>query len=381
MLIPRDFSGAFLDSRKVRPGSLFVAIKGKNVDGRNFIPQALANGAVGVIEGEDNLRLAAKEYRSSLSATVIGVTGSVGKTTTKEFLRVFFSAIGKTHATEENYNNHIGLPLTILNAPRDSEFVILEMGMNHPGEIEFLCDIASPHVGVISSIGSAHLEYLGSRRAIAEEKAVLFSHASRLCIAPADVAFGDVLEKASRALYVPAKAEPWLRETVLKIIPGEHNVSNAAAAFEAAKSFGLTKENAIDALKNFSLPGNRWRRMEKDGIYFIDDTYNANLEAMEAALKTFAAETTLGRKIAILGDMFELGDESESIHAKVFALAHSLPIDLVVAVGTVSSKVGGCKISYPDTQSAKDVFTYLQKGDTVLLKASNGMQLGGIVGQ
>jgi UDP-N-acetylmuramoyl-tripeptide--D-alanyl-D-alanine ligase len=305
----------------------------------------------------------------------------VGKTTTKEFLRVFFSAIGKTHATEENYNNHIGLPLTILNAPRDSEFVILEMGMNHPGEIEFLCDIASPHVGVISSIGSAHLEYLGSRRAIAEEKAVLFSHASRLCIAPADVAFGDVLEKASRALYVPAKAEPWLREAVLKIIPGEHNVSNAAAAFEAAKSFGLTKENAIDALKNFSLPGNRWRRMEKDGIYFIDDTYNANLEAMEAALKTFAAETTPGRKIAILGDMFELGDESESIHAKVFALAHSLPIDLVVAVGTVSSKVGGCKISYPDTQSAKDVFTYLQKGDTVLLKASNGMQLGGIVGQ
>jgi UDP-N-acetylmuramoyl-tripeptide--D-alanyl-D-alanine ligase len=381
MLIPRDFSGAFLDSRKVRPGSLFVAIKGKNVDGRNFIPQALANGAVGVIEGEDNLRLAAKEYRSSLSATVIGVTGSVGKTTTKEFLRVFFSAIGKTHATEENYNNHIGLPLTILNAPRDSEFVILEMGMNHPGEIEFLCDIASPHVGVISSIGSAHLEYLGSRRAIAEEKAVLFSYASHLCTAPADVAFGDVLEKASRALYVPAKAEPWLRETVLKIIPGEHNVSNAAAAFEAAKSFGLTKENAIDALKNFSLPGNRWRRMEKDGIYFIDDTYNANLEAMEAALKTFAAMKTNGRKIAVLGDMFELGDESESIHAKVFALAHSLPIDLVVAVGTVSSKVGGCKISYPDTQSAKDVFAYLQNGDTVLLKASNGMQLGGIVGQ
>jgi UDP-N-acetylmuramoyl-tripeptide--D-alanyl-D-alanine ligase len=121
--------------------------------------------------------------------------------------------------------------------------------------------------------------------------------------------------------------------------------------------------------------------MEKDGIYFIDDTYNANLEAMEAALKTFAAMKTNGRKIAVLGDMFELGDESESIHAKVFALAHSLPIDLVVAVGTVSSKVGGCKISYPDTQSAKDVFAYLQNGDTVLLKASNGMQLGGIVGQ
>lgn len=379
MLIPRDFSGAVLDSRKVRSGCLFVAIRGEKTDGRDFIAQALERGAAGVVEGEENLRLAAEEYRSSLSATVIGVTGSAGKTTTKEFLRVFFSALGRTHATQGNYNNHIGLPLTLLDAPRDSDFIILEMGMNHPGEIARLCDTARPHAGVISSIGSAHIEFLGSREAIAREKAVLFSRASGLCTAPYDVAFRDILEEAAQRRFVPAKADAFLRDAVSKIIPGEHNISNAAAAYEAAKGFGLTEAQALAALEKFSLPGNRWRRFEKDGIFFIDDTYNANLEAMEAALKTFAAERSEGRKIAVLGDMFELGRESEAIHGKVFALARSLPIDLVVAVGKTSSKVGGCELSYPDTESAKAAVGYFEKGDTVLLKASNGMRLGEIV--
>ena len=141
------FSGATLDSRQVKPGMLFVAIKGEHVDGHDFIPQAKAAGAAGIIDGREELATAAREYRETLKATVIGVTGSAGKTTTKEFLRTFFSALGKTAATEGNFNNHIGLPVTILNCPADADFLIVEMGTNHPGEIAHLCSVAEPDVG------------------------------------------------------------------------------------------------------------------------------------------------------------------------------------------------------------------------------------------
>ena len=137
-----EFSGATFDSRAVKPGMLFVALKGEKNDGHAYIPQALERGAVGVVDGLDELQKLANEYRRSLKAKVIGITGSAGKTTTKELLRAFLSKAGKTHATDGNFNNHIGLPLTILNCPKDADFLVVEMGTNHPGEIAALCQIA-----------------------------------------------------------------------------------------------------------------------------------------------------------------------------------------------------------------------------------------------
>ena len=158
------------DSREVKPGMGFVALKGEKVDGRDFIPAAIANGAADVIEGLEALQRRAAERRRSLKAKVIGVTGSAGKTTTKELLKAFLSKVGPTYATEGNFNNHIGLPLTIMNCPEDSEFLVLEMGTNHPGEIAALCDIAAPDVGLLTGVGTAHLEFFGSREGIERER-------------------------------------------------------------------------------------------------------------------------------------------------------------------------------------------------------------------
>ena len=155
----KAFTGATLDSRQVRPGMLFVAIKGEKVDGHDFIPQALANGAAGIVDGREELARVAHEYRRTLGATVIGVTGSAGKTSTKELVAAFLRTKGlKVHATAGNYNNDLGLPLTILNCPLDADVLVLEMGTNHPGEIKHLVDIAEPNIGLISSIGTAHID-------------------------------------------------------------------------------------------------------------------------------------------------------------------------------------------------------------------------------
>ena len=171
---PKRWNGATFDSRLVKPGMLYVALKGEHADGRDFIPQALEKGAAGVIEGREALAKAAREYRRTLKAKVVGVTGSAGKTTVKELTARFLSTVGKTYCTQGNYNNDIGLPVTILNCPEDADFLVVEMGTNHPGEIKYLVDIAEPDSGVISSIGTAHIEFFKTQDGIAEEKGELF---------------------------------------------------------------------------------------------------------------------------------------------------------------------------------------------------------------
>ena len=171
------FSGATFDSRSVKPGMLFVALKGDKADGHDYIPQALAAGAAGIIDGYDELDRVAREYRRSLKAKVVGITGSAGKTTTKELVKTFLSTVGKVHATEGNYNNHIGLPITILNCPKDADFLVLEMGTNHPGEIAHLCDIAEIDCALVTNDGTAHIEFFGDQDGIAREKGVVLERA------------------------------------------------------------------------------------------------------------------------------------------------------------------------------------------------------------
>lgn len=357
------------DSREIRPGMGFVALKGEKVDGHDFIPKALAAGAAEIVDGLEALQAKAKAYRATLKAKVIGVTGSAGKTTTKELLKAFLSKVGKTHATAGNFNNHIGLPMTILNCPEDADFLVVEMGTNHPGEIAALCDIANPDVGLLTNIGTAHLEFFGTREGIAKEKGTLLRRAH--------LAFS-----AKSCDLLPGTVEtdqPWLREALAGVLPGEHNVANAALAFAVAEHFGATREQAIAALADFALPGSRWRKLEKWGATFIDDTYNANPDSMIAALNAFVATPCDGHRIAVLGDMFELGEHSLELHRKVFAHAMSLGIPLVIGVGEMSSQCL-CNLAYKSLADLKKKFRVdVSAGDLVLLKASHSMKLGELI--
>ena len=381
------FSGATLDSRQVKPGMLFVAVKGERVDGHDFIPQAMAAGAVGVIDGKESLAAVAREYRRMLKAKVIGVTGSAGKTTVKEMTAAFLRAGGfKVHATEGNYNNDLGLPITILNCPADADFLVVEMGTNHPGEIAYLVDIARPDVGIISSIGTAHIEFFKTQDGIADEKGTLLrslpsngfavlarenDRYERLCAmsaAPVEtVSLGDPeAETFGKALEVR--------------LPGRHNLSNALIAAACARRFGVSIEKCLEAIGKFSLPGNRWRVVDKGGVTYISDCYNANPTSMRVALETFASVPTAGRRIAVLGDMFELGEKSAELHADTIRRAQALHLDAVLLAGAAFTEAASGCGSPDDIRTFADVEElrrflggFLVPGDMVLLKASHSM--------
>ena len=368
------------DSREVKPGMGFVALKGEKSDGHDFIPQAKAAGAAEIVDGLEELQRRANEYRRTLKAKVIGVTGSAGKTTTKELLRAFLSTAGKTHATEGNFNNHIGLPLTILNCPADADFLVVEMGTNHPGEIRALCDIAEPDAGLITNVGTAHLEFFKTQDGIAAEKGVLGASAKEFFVIGSDNVRLEALKAMCRGEAVVADtAQEWMREALAGVLPGAHNVANACVAFAVAERFGVTRERAVAALRDFALPGARWRKVEKWGATFIDDTYNANPDSMIAALDAFVATPCDGRRIAVLGDMFELGADSAALHRKVFDHAMALGIPLVIGVGEQSSQCL-CHLAYKELAALKKKFRVdVSAGDLVLLKASHSMKLGELI--
>ena len=368
------FKGATFDSRAVRPGMAFVALKGEKADGHDYIPQALAAGATRIIDGLDELHALARERRRALKAKVVALTGSAGKTTTKEFLKTFLGCYG----TEGNFNNHIGLPLTILNAPEDGEFLVLEMGTNHPGEIKALCDIAEPDIGLIASIGTAHIEFFKTREGIAREKGALFAATKDFNVVSSTCNELPTL----RALSKPRLVEVEVAACDLECpLPGAHNVSNMALAHALASELGVTREQCAARLADFALPGSRWRRVEipKVGVTFIDDTYNANPDSMIAALDAFVKEPCRGKRIAVLGDMFELGERSPELHRAVFDHALKLGIPLVIGVGETSAKCL-CHVAYRTVPELKRAFgNHVYPGDVVLLKASHGMHLGDLI--
>ena len=387
------FRGATFDSRLVKPGMLYVALKGERVDGNDFIPQALEKGASKVVGGPDalaDLQSLAREYRRALrpKTTVVALTGSAGKTTTKELLKAFLSRVGKTYATEGNYNNHLGLPITILNCPEDADFLVLEMGTNHPGEIAALCGIAEPDCSLVTNVGTAHLEFFGSQDGIADEKGCIFSalaSAHDCRVAPFGVVSRENVRLERLRSMCPVElveANPdqkWMAEALAGVLPGAHNVSNACLAFALAERFGVTREMAVAALADFALPGARWKVVEKDGVTYIDDSYNANPDSMIAALDAFAATPCDGRHVAVLGDMFELGSESGELHRRVFAHAMALGIPLVIGVGEQSSKCL-CHLAYKTLAPLKKKFRFdVSSGDLVLIKASHSMNLSSLL--
>lgn len=339
-----------LDSRAVKPGDVFVAVKGERVDGHDFIDDAMKRGASRIIDGVEELQAAAREYRRSLGARVIGVTGSAGKTTVKEFLKTFLACYG----TEGNLNNHLGLPLTILNAPPDSRYIVVEMGTNHPGEIAALCDIAEPDIGVITSIGTAHLEFFKTQRGIAEEKGTLFARTKLFNVAPADCNELETLETMSAVrLY---KADASSTRGLACPLPGAHSRSNMMVAWTVAEELGVGLEEAAERLEKFRLPGARWRKTTVNGVTYIDDSYNASPDSMKAAIDAF------GGKVAVLGDMGELGERSRELHREVLAYAYAKGLK-VITVGRMFA------------QAELDLLT----GGEVLVKGSHVMDLSSLI--
>lgn len=427
---PADIHAVVTDSRKVEPGCVFVCFPGERVDGHTFAAGAYRNGAAYIIANHpvdgvpedrtvivpDSARAMirmASNYRMLFSPKMIGVTGSVGKTTTKEFCYAVLSAFGKTLKTEGNQNNDIGVPNTLFRLDNDTRYAVVEMGMDHLGEIERLARCARPSAGIITMIGVSHLENLGTRENILKAKmeicaglpdgAPLALNADNDLLPTASVPvrlrpvwFGIESETADvRAADIHTGTEGTTFTLVDKAygsfavsIPtaGLHTVYDALAAYAAATRLGLDPARCAAALSRYQATGMRQHIVEKGGITFIEDCYNASPDSMKAALSVLKALPN-ARKIALLGDMLELGDASESGHRATGEWAADAGVSLLIAYGPNSAAMAEAAknrgIATVHCQTAAEVLQYLQQsvrpGDAVLAKASHAMKLDEIL--
>ena len=423
---PVDITAVVTDSRKVQPGCVFVCFPGARVDGHDFAEGAYKAGAEYIIANhpvdgvpEDHLVVTpsshmamlrmASNYRTLFNPLMVGVTGSVGKTTTKEFCYAVLSAFGNTLKTEGNQNNEIGLPNTLFRLEDATEYAVVEMGMSALGEIARLTRTARPNAGIITMIGVSHLENLGSRENILKAKL-------EICQGLPDgaplVLNGD--DELLRGAQLPARLQPvWfsLKEsgadvcaadirddetgTVFTLrdaahgnfavhIPtqGLHTVSDALAAYAAATRLGLDPAKAAAALSNYRTTGMRQNIVHHGGVTFIEDCYNASPDSMRAALDILNRQVPGpdGRRIAVLGDMLELGPASEQAHRQTGEWAAETA-DILLAVGPNSAamaEAAGQKVTTLHCQNTQEVVEYLRlnlrPGDVVLAKASHAMQ-------
>jgi UDP-N-acetylmuramoyl-tripeptide--D-alanyl-D-alanine ligase len=415
------------DSRTLQAGDLFVPLRGENFDGHKFIQQAAERGAVGAIVEEkwngsvpknfavirvpDTLvgyQTLAANYRASLPIKVIAITGSNGKTSTKDFVAATLARKFRVTKTEGNFNNHVGLPQTMLAAKREDEIAVWEIGMNHPGEIAALAKLAAPDVAIITNVGIAHIEFMGSREAIAEEKGALAEAVASkgTLILNAEDAFTESIATRTRARIVLAGIENGsVRATDISQhstgseftimegahrcraqlpVPGIHMVQNAMLAVAAGRVFGLSLEECAAGLASTPLTKARLQIREIEGIQFIDDSYNANPDSMKAALRTLMELDADGRRIAVLGEMGELGAESESGHREVGETAAALRIDQLIAVGAGGATIAraankaGLKKSVA-VNSPQEAAELLEKnataGDLILIKGSRAARM------
>ncbi len=411
-------AGVSTDTRTIPAGSAFFALRGERFDGHGFSEAALTAGASAVVVDtwsgvapENAAVIVVKDtlaalqrlafwWRSQLQIPVVGITGSNGKTSTKDFTAAVLSKRFKVSATRGNLNNHIGVPLTVLGTSADCGAAVWEMGMNHSGEIAPLCEISRPKIGIITNIGTAHIEFLGSREGIAEEKGMLARSlpADGTLFVPAGCDFYDYFRQRTKAQVVPVGNGRGLiraerlevgdgfsrftlviegRETADVLLPvgGRHMVTNALLAAGAAWKLGLSPEEIAAGLSSSTLTGGRLRRIEHEGIILFDDTYNANPESMAAALETLAdlpvAESA--RRIAVLGRMAEQGEHAPAAHRRTGELAASRGIT-VLAVGEGAEEIASASETsehFPDIESAAEwLRDHCRAGDVVLFKGS-----------
>src|SRR5213594_1484827 len=410
------------DSRTLKPGELFVALRGENFDGHNFIESAAKAGATGaivestwnrkitnnfaLIQTKDTLQAyqqLAANYRKSLTLKVVAITGSNGKTSTKDFTAAVLARRFRVTKTEGNFNNHVGLPRTILEATSGDEVAVWEIGMNHPGEVAALAKLAEPGVAIITNIGVAHIEFMGSREAIADEKGALVEAVSvgGTVVLNADDPFSVRIAARARAKVVLAgttdgtiraaeisQSEDGTEFTILEgahrcraqlPVPGLHMVQNALLAVAAGRVFGVSLEECAAGLAAAPLAKARLQIKKIGGVEFIDDSYNANPDSMKAALRTLAELPAEGKRIAIFGEMRELGAESERGHREVGETAATLKIDQLIAIGNMAAEIAhGAKdaglkntaIVESTAEAAQLLGEIAMPGDLVLVKGS-----------
>ncbi len=406
------------DSRLIEKGDIFLPLKGAR-DGHDFIEIAFDNGAIisfsekeveqAHLLVDDNLaafQTLAKYYLEKTKVPVIAVTGSNGKTTTKDMIAAVLSKKYKTYKTQGNHNNEIGLPYTILHMPEDTEKLVLEMGMDHPGDIDFLSQLAQPELALITLIGEAHLEFMGSRENIAKGKMGITAGLHGELIAPADPiinAFIPENQKISRFglpgedLFITKLIEHkerltfetnFLDESITIPVPGKYNATNAMLAAYVGLHYGLTEAEINKALKEVELTRNRteWKK-SKNGADLLSDVYNANPTAMRLILETFQAipKNENGRKIAVLADMLELGPTAAQLHKEVLKSIDFTKIDKVYLYGEMMKNLADISTDKPVSYFTDlDLLTEslsadLKPADQVLFKGSNIMKLSEVV--
>lgn len=418
--------GASIDTRTLQEGNIFFALPGNYVDGHRFVEHALNKGASAVVVSKrgsvlneqcylvddvlDAMQHLARYYRHFLDPVVMAVTGSNGKTTNKNLLKAIFQKKYKTHATSGNYNNEIGVPLTILNAGVSTEFLIVEMGTNHFGEIDQLCRIAEPGWGSIVNIGKSHLEFLGSEEGVLKAKAELADYLSLhdgvLFVNKEEKSIDPFMEHKVRKIvfdrnHLPGTVERKIRvekETPfiqLEIMEGEklwkvhsplwgaHNVKNLIHAIGVGLYFDVPVEEIVMALESFSPEDNRSQILEEDGFQIYLDAYNANPTSMYAAIKAFSEIHPEGA--VVLGDMGELGECALEEHKNIVEKILSMSFRKRLLVGSLFTRAAEGKpglTCFSDTESAQKVFDALRSDPSisaVLIKGSRSMGLEQLV--
>jgi UDP-N-acetylmuramoyl-tripeptide--D-alanyl-D-alanine ligase len=416
------------DSRSIRPGDLFVALRGEKFDGGTFAAQALQQGAVGVVLDRtqapglaqairvDDTRLAlgrlAAAWRARFDLPVVAVTGSNGKTTVKEMLaailRMETGSADAVLATEGNLNNDIGLPLMLLRLRPAHQFAVLEMGMNHAGEIDYLTRLAHPDVALVNNALTAHIGFLGSVEAIARAKGEIFNGLSDAGIAVfnADDPHAGLWRAANahrsivdfglhQAATVGGRCRPLAFGTALTVVlpgaeldielqvPGEHNAMNALAAAAAAFALDVSHRSLVGGLSGFAgVKGRLQRKPALHGSTIIDDTYNANPDSVKAALAVLARQP--GKKLLVLGDMGELGADAAAMHAQIGLAAREAGADRLLALGELSKEtVGAFGAGAMHFERIEELLAELENAldadTTVLVKGSRFMQMERVV--
>ncbi len=417
--------GVSIDSRTIKPGELYIAIRGKRFDGHQFVVEARRKGAVGVLIEEGTggeeagvvvrvpdtraaLLALARWYRTQLATRVVAITGSNGKTTTKEMLATLLAERFKVVKAPASFNNDIGVPLTVLAMDRTTEVGIFEIEMNELGGTRRLAEMCQPQVGVVTNIGDTHLEFMGDRNGVAKEKAELLEALPEGGVAV--VNFDDPLVmglvRATRARVVRfglgAGAAIFAREVVDEGIngtrfvfmdsfpvhlplPGRHNVLNFLAAGAAAHMLGLSFAEIAGRAARCCAAPRRLSVRRLNGVVLIDDCFNANPQSMRAALAVLTATAPRQRRVAILGDMLELGAAADTLHRQL-GLEAAGCVDRLVVIGDKARLIadgawtGGMAVNrirhYPDADSVgDDLFDIFQPGDTILVKGSRALAL------
>ncbi len=431
--------GVSIDSRTLEPGDLFFAIRGDAHDGHDHAARAFeAGAAAAVVSRERAPALAALGPVFAVEATlesmarlgvaararskvkIVGVTGSVGKTTAKEMLRTMLTACGATHASAASYNNHWGVPLTLARMPANARFGVFEMGMNHAGEIAPLARMVRPHAALVTMIAAVHIEHLGSLEAIADAKAEIFqglephatavlnrdapqfeqlAEAARSCGARVlsfgrgDACDGRLLELKSNDSGSRVTAHVLGRDLTFELgAPGAHMAQNALGALLVAEALGADLEACAGALELFSPQKGRGERFSvptPDGpAIIIDESYNANPASMRAALALLAAAKPgpKGRRIAVIGDMLELGPKAAAMHAELAADLSANNVDLLFGAGPLTRTLfeaapASMRAAWTERSSelTEEVARTLRGGDIAMIKGSNGSRMGPLV--